>query len=151
MDDPVPADATDPDALSPDVLSVVDERRLPPVARMLARAIGLAATVRLLQARGGTQLHVPVDPARAQVLRGVLSADEITALASAFGALRLDLPKPDKVLRQVRDAQIRADRARHSAGHVARTYGLTRRHVINITGAVEPTPAETEQDLFGPA
>lgn len=132
-------------------LDAVDERRLPPTARLLARAIGMSATVRLLQARGGTQLHVPVDPSRAYVLPGVLSADEIAALARAFGGQRLDLPKLDKLLRQIRDAQIRADRAHRSAAQVAREYGLTRRHVINITGATEAGEDLAEPDLFGAA
>lgn len=136
------------------VLAGIDPSSLPPVARMLVRAIGLRATLRLLLARGGTQLHVPVDATRAVALVGVLSPDEIRALAQRYGAQRLDLPKADKLLRQIRDAAIRADRERLSAAAVARRYGLSRRQVIAISGRVDPPPTADDgpvQDLFGPA
>lgn len=147
-DDPAPL----PD-LPDQVLAGIDPSTLPPVARMLVRAIGLRATLRLLLARGGTQLHIPMDAARAVALVGVLSPDELRALARLYGAQRLDLPKADKLLRQIRDAAIRADRERLSAAEVARRYGLSRRRVIAISGRIDPLAGADDGpilDLFGP-
>lgn len=143
-------DPTRPRDLPPALLERIDPDRLPPVARMLIRAIGLPATVRLLMARGGAQLHVPLDAARARVLQGVLTEAELRALAGAYGAQRLDLPKIDKLLRQIRDDLIRADRATLSAAEVARRWGLTRRRVISISQAGDPAPATAPaiHDLF---
>jgi len=116
-------------------IHLVDEQLLPPQIRMLVREIGMAETLRLLEARGGTPYRIPKHPERARVLRDMgLSSKAIERLCDAFGDHLLDVPMPTKVRNQLRDIAIRAERAAGRSGaQVARRYGLTRRRVVQIS------------------
>lgn len=129
-------------------IHLVDEQLLPPQIRMLVREIGMAATLQLLEARGGTPYRIPKNPDRAQVLRDVgLSSKAIERLCEAFGDHLLDVPMPTKVRNQLRDMAIRAERAAGRSGaQVARRYGLTRRRVVQISSGQEDD--ERIRDLF---
>lgn len=135
-------------------LDLIDASLLPPQMRMIARVIGLAETVRLIEARGGNRMYVPLQPARCQALRDVLSPGALTALCESFGGKRLELPKNDKVIQQIRNIAIRAARRHKTVPQVAKEFGLTRRHIFNLTADTaddnhdEPNPTG---DLFGDA
>ena len=62
----------------------------------LVEVLGVAATVRLLEARGGTRLRIAKDPVKSQTLPGILDADQVAALCAAWGGQRPILPMPDK-------------------------------------------------------
>lgn len=127
-------------------LTLVDPSLLPPQMRQLVECIGLPETMRLLMARGGTFLHVPVSAESATLLTAVLSRRAIAALAtSPLAGRRIELPKADKIVIQLRNIAIRAERRHASAAAVARRHKLTRRQVINITRAVDDNPTP---DLF---
>lgn len=123
----------------------IDPRRLPPQLRTLVATLGLAPAVRLLEARGGTRLHIARDPAKCRALPGLLDAGQVAALCAAWGGLRPTLPMPGKVLAQVRDAAIRADRRPNS--RIALDYGMTVRRVQQIRNGAEEEPRQG--DLFG--
>jgi hypothetical protein len=124
-----------------DALAGVDPDRLPPQARRLVRIIGLPATVRLLQAFGGGRITIPLTADGAVTLRAVLSDAELAALAgSSLAGERLELPTAKKIARQLRNAQILADRQRLPLDQVARKWGLTRRQIINLSGAAQAAP-----------
>ncbi|MDH4275182.1 MAG: hypothetical protein OEW08_09090, partial [Gammaproteobacteria bacterium] len=91
----------------------------------------------LLQARGGTFLRVPIYPEFARVLSAIVNEYSVRALCAAFGDQTLELPKCDKIIRQLRDHAIRIERQRRSCAAVARDYNLTRRQVINITHDID--------------
>lgn len=112
----------------------IDVRRLPPPARKLVAAIGVESTIRLLSIRGGARLCVPHDPARSHTLTPALGVEAVTALVKVFGGgTWVDLPMPDKLLNQIRDAQIRAEHAEgDSLMTLAGRYSLTTRHIQNI-------------------
>lgn len=129
-------------------LSVIDANLLPPQMRMIARAIGLPEMFRLIQARGGTLLRVPLHPDRARVLIQIITPDSIRRLCEEFGDQVLELPKADKILVQLRNHAIRAERESASLSQVALRYRLTRRHVINIT---HDTSDDGQLDLFDPS
>jgi hypothetical protein len=136
-----------------DILAGVDVDRLPPQARRLVRVIGLPGTMRLLRAFGGGRINVPLTADGAVTLRAVLTDAELAALAaSVFAGERLELPTLDKLVRQVRDAQIRADLQRQPLDAVARQWGLSRKQVKNIRAGGVPADrpaAVASPDLFG--
>jgi len=117
-------------------LDALDVSRLPQQVRMLIGHIGLDQTHALLSACGGRPLYIPNDPDRAGVLSRLLDRASVAALCAAEGGHALDLPKVDKLARQVRDIRIRAASA---AGlphtEIARVYRLTRRQVARIVRA----------------
>lgn len=120
--------------VTPEQLDLVDADQLPPQIRQLVRLIGLPATFRLLDARGGTPLRIPVDPHRAEILIAILEPTAIQALSAALGGQTLELPKVDKMLLQIRNLAIREARKTMSASEVARAFKLTRRMVIYVGG-----------------
>lgn len=132
-----------------DDLRLVDPDLLPPQLRQLARLIGLPETLALLKARGGLPTYVPVEPTNNSQLRTVLSADALVALAREFGGQTLDLPKPDKVLAQLRNLYIvAASRAGTKTGReLAAELGLTWRMIKKIKAAARDD--DRTGDLFG--
>lgn len=136
----------------PDI-GLIDERLLPPVARQLVRVIGMAETIVLLQKRGGIPTRMPTAAeADHEVLGTILSADAIAALTdSELAGKRLELPKADKALQQLRNLAIAEARRTHTAPQVAQMFDLTRRRVIMIHKEVQQD--DDQGDLFacGPA
>lgn len=116
----------------------VDERLLPPQLRRMIAAIGLPATVVLLQARGGTRLKLPTGrlrSRRSQVLSGLIGPEAAQAFQAEFcrpGRASMDLPKADKILMQVRNAAIHREAEADSLAELALRYRLTIRQVQNI-------------------
>lgn len=131
----------------------IDERLLPPVARRIVAAIGVAPALKLLRARGGVRLWLPKHGDRSGVLQDILGRDHTAQLLAAFpDADVISLPKADKLLAQIRDAAIKAE---HGAGDslpkLALRYDLTERHVLNIVQSESRRPnlRVAQPDLFG--
>ena len=114
-------------------VSLVNQNLLPPQVRQLARVIGLAETFKLLQARGGHWLQIPHRSDRVVVLRNILSKESIEKLVKTFPGVRLDLPKCDKIILQLRNKAIREMRKTKTDREIANAFNLSRRHVINIS------------------
>lgn len=110
----------------------VDPRLLPPQLRELVRLIGLAHTLRLVEARGGAPLYVGLSVEGAGVLRELLPAEAVAALVAHYAGHTLRLPKPDKILQQLRDRAIRAARGAATKRELATLYGLTTERVRQI-------------------
>lgn len=130
---------------STDNLNCIDESLLPPQIRKLARVIGLPDTLHLLKHRGGRPLRVPVHVDRALELRQVLSIKTIKLLVEHLPGERFDLPKPDKIVEQLRNYAII-----HSSDNnckLAAQHRLTRRHIINIKKKADEE--DPTADLFG--
>lgn len=131
----------------PDI-GLIDERLLPPVARQLVRVIGMAETITLLKKRGGIPTRMPAAADAAhEVLGSILTPAAIAALAkSELAGKRLELPKADKALQQLRNLAIAEARRTHTAPQLAQMFDLTRRRIIMIHKETSP---ETDQgDLF---
>ncbi|MGZ8236362.1 MAG: hypothetical protein ACXWTY_00630 [Methylobacter sp.] len=126
-------------------LDAVNADLLPPQARQLVRLIGMAHTLTLLEKRGGVTLRIPVNAHQAEVLPGILPMDAIVKLCAAMPGQRLELPKVDKIVKQLRNAVMRAERQELSASRVALRHDLSRRQVINIC---HPVADERQVDLF---
>ncbi len=129
--------------------SLIDERLLPTQIRLIAREIGLLETVKLLEARGGLPTYIAENPEQSQLCE-VLSRESVASLCDAFGGRTLDLPKPDKVVQQLRDLYITEARANGVSGRrLARDTGLTHRRIKQITSARRQADDSAQMDLFG--
>lgn len=116
----------------PESLDQVNADLLPPQARKLVRLIGMVNTLKLLEQRGGTTLRIPVNAQDSTVLQAILPMEAVIALTEAMPGQRLELPKCDKILLQIRNLALRNERKHLSAAGVALKYDLSRRQVINI-------------------
>jgi hypothetical protein len=128
-----------------EVLNQINADLLPPQARKLVRLIGMAQTLKLLELRGGITLRIPVKAEDSDVLLAILPLAAVQKLSESMPGQRLELPKCDKIIKQLRNLAIRQARAQHSASQLATAYGLTRRHIINLT---RPLPDDSQADLF---
>lgn len=139
-----------------DTLQGVDTTQLIAKTRRIIDAIGLPATLALLQARGGTILELPhgrLYRQRRSMLVGLIGEAAAEAFLGAFanGERRMFLPKADKILLQVRNRAIRAD-DEHSNTELALAYKLTVRQIQTIRNTETPPQKPTRQgDLFSPA
>ncbi len=121
-------------SLSEADLAGVNVNLLIPLVRELIALIGIVDTLALLEARGGTPLRIPVSADRdsATLLKGILPRDAVVKLCGAWPGRWLNLPKADRIVRQIRDYYLRQDRGELTAPATALKYHLTRRQVINI-------------------
>ncbi|MGZ8153053.1 MAG: hypothetical protein ACXW1U_14500 [Methylobacter sp.] len=137
-------------------LAGVNVQLLVPLVRDLVGLIGIINTLTLLEARGGIPLRIPVHADRdtANVLKAILPLEDVIKLCDKWPGQWLNPPKPDRILRQIRDYYLRHDREQLTAPAVALKYKLTRRQVINICNyddykVIKPKPVDDRQvDLF---
>jgi len=122
----------------------VDVAMLPLQLRQLVNLISFEETLKLLQARGGTRMRMPVRAELATQLPQLISREAVQKICdSDLAGQRIDLPKIDKVLLQVRNASIKAAKGKTTARELAQRYGLTTRMIKLIwNGDAEddPTP-----------
>lgn len=130
-------------------LSLIDEGRLPPKMRLIVRLIGIADTLRLMRARPGLRIYVPQRAEQAAALREIISPEAVAALCREYPGIELSVPKPDAIVRQWRDAAIRAEAdAGATIPQLARHYDLTRRQVHNILHDADRDAPDPCGDLF---
>lgn len=130
-------------------LPPIDPALLPPLIKRLLRAIGVPATLQLLQAQGGLPLKIPqkFSPQLAELVGEV----GVIALIREFGAgTIITLPMPDKIVAMIRDAAIWSEQdTGERISTQVRRYGLTKRWIIEIRKRRNQAPDETPQtDLF---
>lgn len=108
---------------------------LPGVLREIEPLIGMAATLRLVEAYGGVRLYVPRQMHARHPLARLLGLDAAQRLAEMFGGEEhFDIPRAVAIARQVRNRQLRSERNEKSQRELALQYGLTERQVRNILG-----------------
>jgi len=111
----------------------LDQAKLPDTLRDLLQLIGLAATVRLLERRGGCSLHVPGRMHSTHHLVMLLGEDTAHKLSTRYSKDRIILPKLDTLLRAARDQEIKKRRMNGESPKVlAEEYWLTDRQIRNI-------------------
>lgn len=116
-----------------DQLHSIDIDQLPTQLRVLIKLIGLAETIELVKHRGGRPTRVPSTGSRVNELDNVLKRESIMALCnSRLAGHRLDLPKPDKILVQIRNMDILARRGHSTKSELAAEYKLTTRMIQMI-------------------
>lgn len=111
-------------------------------------AIGLEATLCLVERLGGTRIYVPDGMNPDHALVRLIGHQSAYALAKEMPGETLDLPRCVNAVRAARDAQIRAERAGGSTVRkLALKYGLTERQIYAILAAGEPE-ASPQQNLL---
>lgn len=130
-------------------LELIDVDLLPPQVRELVGVIGLPETVRLLEARGGRPIYIPSDPENSSVLRQMITRESIRRLALRWPGETIDLPKGDKVAKQLRDQYIVEARRRgwKSGRELAAETGVTYRWVKMICAQARDDE-DGQPDLF---
>lgn len=115
----------------------LDAGDLPPRLAQLAETIGLAATLRLVECRGGTKIYVPESATAEHWLARTIG---VAALQKLVDAYRGDMLEIDRAAAAVRAARDREIIARYAAGEstatLALAFGLTQRQIFNILARV---------------
>jgi hypothetical protein len=129
-------------------LHQVDANDLPPRLAALAALIGLPATLRLVEARGGTRIYVPDIANHDHWLARLLGLPALQALVAEHARDYLELDRAASALRAARDRQIIIDvREGASTASVALQCGLTQRQVFNILARTH-VATDDQPDLF---
>lgn len=85
---------------------ILNRCSLPRSLRSLLDLLGDEAGMRLVEARGGTRLAVPVRATVEHELFHLLGAEAFAHLVAEYGGRHLQLPKADKVLQQAKHAAV---------------------------------------------
>lgn len=116
----------------------VEARYLPGVLQEIASLVGLAATLALVRAYGGTRMYVPKRFDPDHPITKIVGHEAAVKLVEAYGGLEhFDLPKGEIAVKAARDKQIRAERSGTTHARLAVKYGLTERQIRNICGPEE--------------
>lgn len=120
-------------------MTEIDTGLLEPILQDLVGLIGLHATMKLVETHGGVRLYVPKlalgddHPLILQI--GRTAAEKLQSMYG--GEPHFDIPKAERALRAVRDAEIRAKRPHTSVRLLALDYRLTERQIRTICGEME--------------
>lgn len=121
--------------------------KLPPQIRGLVRLIGVAETWRLLDVRGGRPTYIPADADRPSILHEIISAESVAALAkSEYGGRTIDMPMVDKLMLQIRDAEIVERKQTATKSELARQFKLSTRMIQIIWNRHDDS---LQIDMFG--
>lgn len=126
--------------------SGINPALLPPQLRKLVRVIGFAETLKLVQAKGGVPVYIAANPTTSCQFDGILSNESVIALAKEFGGERIDLPKADKLLAQLRDLYIIQKNGSVSGRKLAKELNITWRRIKQIRASAKVDSAQS--DLF---
>jgi hypothetical protein len=124
---------------------------LPASARELVQAVGLQATLEIVERWGGVGLWIPVDlkpdGAPTRRLADAIGARAAKRLHAVYRGSLIAVPKCDRALRVLRDEEIRTRRAEGiTVPSLAREYRLTERQIYNIAAAEAVNDGQA--DLF---
>lgn len=141
-------------SLPPDLADLraddIDVELLEPLLRQWVDAIGLPATLRLVQRYGGVRLYVPRNATADHELAQLVGLAALRRLSELHGGEEhFAVPKAGAALRDVRDRQIRRARARQSVRQIALAFRLTERRVLQICGEAVDNSDDDQPGLFG--
>ena len=125
-----------------------DVQLLPPVLRIVAQAAGIAAALRLVEQRGGVAVYVPHSAQAGHELATLVGLAGLQALCRAYPGEHVVVPMARAALTEIRNRQLRADRASSSVRDLSLRYGLHRRRVQQILAEGCGQPAAEAPDLF---
>lgn len=121
---------------------------LPESLAEVVEAIGLAATLKLIQRYGGVRIYVPQPEhiTEEHDLARAIGLEAARQLASIWGGERLPVVRAAKAIRLARDRALRRDYQSMSASQCALRYQLTERQLYEIVG--RPEEEERQAGLF---
>lgn len=122
---------------------------LTPQLKLWVRRAGLTATLAFVKARGGTPFKFPA-AAAGSVLEEIVGLDAAEVFVGLYGTQTVNVPKADQILRQIRDAEIRRERAAGtSRSRLALKNGLTTRQIDNICAVTQTESLQCDLFQFG--
>lgn len=123
---------------------------LPERIKALAEVIGLVATIKLVEVRGGIRMTVPkLRPKAGHWLYEHLSDDELDKLIGYYGGETIEIDRCASALRRVFENKIiQEHRTGLSNSVLARKYGYTERGIRKLRARVETRPIDTTADIF---
>lgn len=129
-----------PAKLTAAALQGIEPEELSPRLRALVDLIGAAAALKLVQARGGTRLYVPLTLSEGLLLVQLVGELAAAVLIEAHKGNSLEIDRGEKAILLFRNRQMRADYSqpdferRKSAAMLAIEHNLSERHVWRILG-----------------
>lgn len=119
---------------------------LPDSLQAIADLIGAPNALKLSERWGGIRLYIPPEPGEDHELSKLIGHDAARKLGQAYGSERIEIVKADCWHRAMRNKLILDARAcGQSQSSIARTHGLTERHVRNIESRLD---GEDQGELF---
>lgn len=111
----------------------IDVQDLSPRLRELVDVIGLAATVKLVNIRGGTWVYLPHAGQEQSVLADIVGADAAEQMIAHYGsARRLELDRGKRALAAVEKRAIVREAEKESATVLAIRYNRTERYIYAV-------------------
>ena len=115
---------------------------LPPRLQEFVRLIGLPATMLLVERFGGLRIYIPAAATVDHPFAELIGYDNLVKLAEQYGidgtGDRFLLPRAERALNAVRNAQIRTDDVESkSLRELAIEHQLTERHVSRIVAGMQ--------------
>lgn len=125
---------------------------LPTRLRDLARLIGLATAMTIVQHYGGRRLYIPSRAAVDHPLVALIGFEGLETLCKAYGLEdHFDVPKAAAALRFLRDEKIRSEQGIKSTRVLAFEHGMTERQIWKILAAKTVRPARSGRPQALPA
>lgn len=121
---------------------------LPPSLQEVAEVIGIVATLKLVEWRGGVRVWVPGEVKAFDPLANAIGVVAAEKLCARFGLEFLWIPKCTKAVRAARDSEIRRRYKTTTAAQLALEYGLTDRQIWAIVARREQTEFPAQPDLL---
>lgn len=110
---------------------------LPQMLQDLVAMIALPATMKIVEARGGTALYVPVKHlADNHYLVQLIGREAAEILQGEYHGEELSIPTALKAMRAIRNAEIRAKRRHMSEAMLAREYRMSDRNIRFICNEI---------------
>ena len=128
-----------------------DMARLPGIAGEIEETIGLEATARLLKARGGTDIEIPVR-ASGSALARIIGEAACEKMIARFGRGRFKLPAAgfrgrDAIQRERKARAMEMLKAGHSVREVSLACDVVERTVCNYKDELERDTRQGSLDL----
>lgn len=122
---------------------------LPESLAEIIDAIGIGATLKLVEAYGGIRCYIPGEDTLRDdhSLVRAIGTEAACKLARLFQSEFIEPPRATAYLRAMRDAAIREGLENASAAQLARKFGTTRRNIFRIKAA-DPGTDDQQRDLF---
>lgn len=116
--------------------ALVDIQQLPTQVKVIVQLIGIEHAWLFLKKYGGREYTIPVGKHHDTDLHQTLPSVPVALLIGKYAGQRLTVPKPDKIIIQIRNHKIYQARLKGaSSAELARRFNLTRRRIISICNA----------------
>lgn len=136
-----------PSAIDPADAAVLE--LLPSSLADIARVIGVAATLKLCEARPGGRIFIPKEATPDHWIAELLGIDAFAALVHVYKGERPEIPLAHKWQLRIKErAIVSARRAGQSQYEVAQQYGMTQRGIRKAERRAESRTDTDQLDLF---